>query len=285
MRRYVPFLLSLKYLRARQFRIGINLVLSSAADAIISSSRLCTRHFSETPISLRYPSIPFHFFFLPAYFHSIFHSTSLSNPVLVSTGLASFFSSKIHDTTYLIVDRCRSTSKLYCSTRHVATTDRFRNEETSGRNCDARAIDKRTFFLNCPTIISIPCTRLKRSHEVTNHYREARFSPPPFYPSPFRSISSLSFFFFPPLPSSLIESTLRSVNPSYYSGTHRKLCSLLLRNIAEGNICVLISLAPQGYSRKLRRQAINHKSLTARKETRKGSFPPSRTSFFFPPNL
>lgn len=72
MRRYVPFLLSLKYLRARQFRIGINLVLSSAADAIISSSRLCTRHFSETPISLRYPSIPFHFFFLPAYFHSIF---------------------------------------------------------------------------------------------------------------------------------------------------------------------------------------------------------------------
>lgn len=28
MRRYVPFLLSLKYLRARQFRIGINLVLS-----------------------------------------------------------------------------------------------------------------------------------------------------------------------------------------------------------------------------------------------------------------
>lgn len=141
------------------------------------------------------------------------------------------------------------------------------------------------FFLKCPTIISIPCTRLKRSHEVTNHYREARFSPPPFYPSPFRSISSLSFFFFPPLPSSLIESTLRSVNPSYYSGTHRKLCSLLLRNIAEGNICVLISLAPQGYSRKLRRQAINHKSLTARKETRKGSFPPSRTSFFFPPNL
>lgn len=141
------------------------------------------------------------------------------------------------------------------------------------------------FFLNCPTIISIPCTRLKRSHEVTNHYRVARFSPPPFYPSPFRSISSLSFFFFPPLPSSLIESTLRSVNPSYYSGTHRKLCSLLLRNIAEGNICVLISLAPQGYSRKLRRQAINHKSLTARKETRKGSFPPSRTSFFFPPNL
>lgn len=141
------------------------------------------------------------------------------------------------------------------------------------------------FFLNCPTIISIPCTRLKRSHEVTNHYRVARFSPPPFYPSPFRSISSLSFFFFPPLPSSLIESTLRSVNSSYYSGTHRKLCSLLLRNIAEGNICVLISLAPQGYSRKLRRQAINHKSLTARKETRKGSFPPSRTSFFFPPNL
>lgn len=225
------------------------------------------------------------FFFLPAYFRSIFHSTSLSNPVLVSSGLASFFSSKIHDTTYLIVDRCRSTSKLHCSTRHVATTDRFRNEETSGRNCDARAIDKRTFFLNCPTIISIPCTRLKRSHEVTNHYRVARFSPPPFYPSPFRSISSLSFFFFPPLPSSLIESTLRSVNPSYYSGTHRKLCSLLLRNIAEGNICVLISLAPQGYSRKLRRQAINHKSLTARKETRKGSFPPSRTSFFFPPNL
>lgn len=149
MRRYVPFLLSLKYLRARQFRIGINLVLSSAADAIISSSRLCTRHFSETPISLRYPSIPFHFFFFyQPIFILFFHSTSLSNPVLVSTGLASFFSSKIHDTTYLIDDRFhrRSTSKLHCSTRHVATTDRFRNEETSGRNCDARAIDKRIFF-------------------------------------------------------------------------------------------------------------------------------------------
>lgn len=86
MRRYVPFLLSLKYLRARQFRIGINLVLSSAADAIISSSRLCTRHFSETPISLRYPSIPFHFFFYQPIFTLFFHSTSLSNPVLVSTG-------------------------------------------------------------------------------------------------------------------------------------------------------------------------------------------------------
>lgn len=72
MRRYVPFLLSLKYLRARQFRIGINLVLSSAADAIISSSRLCTRHFSETPISLRYPSIPFHFFFSTSLFSFYF---------------------------------------------------------------------------------------------------------------------------------------------------------------------------------------------------------------------
>lgn len=143
------------------------------------------------------------FFFLPAYFHSIFHSTSLSNPVLVSTGLTSFFSSKIHDTTYLIDDRFhrRSTSKLHCSTRHVATTDRFRNEETSGRNCDARAIDKRIFFLNCPTIISIPCTRLKRSHEVTNHYRVARFSPPSVLSFPI-SIYFFSFFFFlssPPL--------------------------------------------------------------------------------------
>lgn len=221
------------------------------------------------------------FFFLPAYFHSIFHSTSLSNPVLVSTGLASFFSSKIHDTTYLIVDRCRSTSKLHCSTRQQIDSETRRRAVVIVTREQSISV---YFFLNCPTIISIPCTRLKRSHEVTNHYRVARFSPPPFYPSPFRSISSLSFFFFP-LPSSLIESTLRSVNPSYYSGTHRKLCSLLLRNIAEGNICVLISLAPQGYSRKLRRQAINHKSLTARKETRKGSFPPSRTSFFFPPNL
>lgn len=127
MRRYVPFLLSLKYLRARQFRIGINLVLSPAADTIISSSRVCTRHFSETPISLRYPSIPFRFsiffsFFLPAYSRSIFRSTSIfSNPsVPVSNGNASYFSSEIRDTSVLsttivfTVDRCRST-KLHCS--------------------------------------------------------------------------------------------------------------------------------------------------------------------------
>lgn len=68
MRRYVPFLLSLKYLRARQFRIGINLVLSSAADAIISSSRLCTRHFSETPIApISIDSFPFFFFYQPIF--------------------------------------------------------------------------------------------------------------------------------------------------------------------------------------------------------------------------
>lgn len=59
------------------------------------------------------------FFFYQPIFILFFHSTSLSNPVLVSTGLASFFSSKIHDTTYLIDDRFhrRSTSKLHCSTR------------------------------------------------------------------------------------------------------------------------------------------------------------------------
>lgn len=126
MRRYVPFLLSLKYLRARQFRIGINLVLSPAADTIISSSRVCTRHFSETPISLRYPSIPFlfsyFFFFLSAYSRSIFRSTStFSDPsVPVSNGNASYFSSEIRDTSVLsttivfTVDRCRST-KLHCS--------------------------------------------------------------------------------------------------------------------------------------------------------------------------
>lgn len=227
------------------------------------------------------------FFFYQPIFILFFHSTSLSNPVLVSTGLASFFSSKIHDTTYLIDDRFhrRSTSKLHCSTRHVATTDRFRNEETSGRNCDARAIDKRIFFFKLSDYYFDTVYSIETKSRSDESLSSGPFLPPPFYPSPFRSISSLSFFFFPPLPSSLIESTLRSVNPSYYSGTHRKLCSLLLRNIAEGNICVLISLAPQGYSRKLRRQAINHKSLTARKETRKGSFPPSRTSFFFPPNL
>lgn len=140
------------------------------------------------------------FFFYQPIFVLFFHSTSLSNPV--STGLASFFSSKIHDTTYLIDDRFhrRSTSKLHCSTRHVATTDRFRNEETSGRNCDARAIDKRIFFLNCPTIISIPCTRLKRSHEVTNHYRVARFSPLRFILPHFDLFLLFLFFSFLPSP-------------------------------------------------------------------------------------
>lgn len=35
------------------------------------------------------------------------------------------------------------------------------------------------------------------------------------------------------------------------------------------NICVLVSLAPQGFSRKPRRQAINHKSLTAPRSLKK----------------
>lgn len=121
MRRYVPFLLSLKYLRARQFRIGINLVLSSAADAIISSSRLCTRHFSETPISLRYPSIPFHFFFSTSLF-SFYFFILPAFPILYRLDwLRSFprksMTRRILSTIVFIVDRCRSTSKLHCSTR------------------------------------------------------------------------------------------------------------------------------------------------------------------------
>lgn len=141
------------------------------------------------------------FFFLPAYFHSIFHSTSLSNPVLVSTGLASFFSSKIHDTTYLIVDRCRSTSKLYCSTRHVATTDRFRNEETSGRNCDARAIDKRIFFFKLSDYYFDTVHSIETKSRSDESLSSGPFLPPSVLSFPI-SIYFFSFFFFlssPPL--------------------------------------------------------------------------------------
>lgn len=155
--------------------------------------------------------------------------------------------------------------------------------ETGGETSEVvnrgASIDKRVFFLNCPTLLfryRARYTSITPSHESLSSGLFPSVSSFPRF-----DLFLLFLFSFSFLPSSLIQSTLRSVNPSYRSGTHRKLCSLLLRNIAEGNICVLISLAPQGYSRKLRRQAINHKSLTARKETRKGSFPPSRTSFFF----
>lgn len=137
------------------------------------------------------------FFFLPAYFHSIFHSTSLSNPVLVSTGLASFFSSKIHDTTYLIVDRCRSTSKLHCSTRQQIDSETRRRAVVIVTREQSISV---YFFLNCPTIISIPCTRLKRSHEVTNHYRVARFSPLRFILPHFDLFLLFLFFSFLPSP-------------------------------------------------------------------------------------
>lgn len=139
------------------------------------------------------------FFFLPAYFRSIFHSTSLSNPVLVSSGLASFFSSKIHDTTYLIVDRCRSTSKLHCSTRHVATTDRFRNEETSGRNCDARAIDKRIFFFKLSDYYFDTVHSIETKSRSDESLSSGPFLPPSVLSFPI-SIYFFSFFFFLPSP-------------------------------------------------------------------------------------
>lgn len=143
------------------------------------------------------------FFFYQPIFILFFHSTSLSNPVLVSTGLASFFSSKIHDTTYLIDDRFhrRSTSKLHCSTRHVATTDRFRNEETSGRNCDARAIDKRIFFFKLSDYYFDTVYSIETKSRSDESLSSGPFLPPSVLSFPI-SIYFFSFFFFlssPPL--------------------------------------------------------------------------------------
>lgn len=147
MRRYVPFLLSLKYLRARQFRIGINLVLSPAADTIISSSRVCTRHFSETPISLRYPSIPFLF----SYFFFFFYQ-----PILVPSfvplqsfpiqafqyrmeTLRTFPRKSVTRVSYRLRSFSRSIvvdpRNCIVPTRHLATTDRFRNGWRDERGC------------------------------------------------------------------------------------------------------------------------------------------------------
>lgn len=141
------------------------------------------------------------FFFYQPIFILFFHSTSLSNPV--STGLASFFSSKIHDTTYLIDDRFhrRSTSKLHCSTRHVATTDRFRNEETSGRNCDARAIDKRIFFFKLSDYYFDTVHSIETKSRSDESLSSGPFLPPSVLSFPI-SIYFFSFFFFlssPPL--------------------------------------------------------------------------------------
>lgn len=146
MRRYVPFLLSLKYLRARQFRIGINLVLSPAADTIISSSRVCTRHFSETPISLRYPSIPFLFSYFFFFYQPILVPSFVPlQPFPIQASqyrmetLRTFPRKSVTRVSYRLRSFSRSIvvdlRNCIVPTRHLATTDRFRNGRRDERGC------------------------------------------------------------------------------------------------------------------------------------------------------